>query len=133
MPTELRHIVFRPAEVIQAVKEYYRRSRQPLPTGSVLSCAVETEKANGAIRFRIKIALDSTDGHLYSRSAGTKEQDILIETPNLAAALILYCNMRHVPLPARANKSLQRVGDQLALIVAVGSKCDSLAVSGIRI
>ena len=51
MPTEVRHILFRPAEVIQAVRECCRRAGRPLPTGSILSCAVGDDAAGGAILF----------------------------------------------------------------------------------
>ena len=133
MPTELRHILFRPAEILQAVREYHRRSRQPLPSGSVLSYAVETEETGGAVRLRIELALDPPAGQMYSRLSDAAQQDILIEAPNLAAAVILYCNMQHIPLPASAEKSLQRFGEQLGLVVTVGGKRDGNSVQGLRI
>jgi len=38
----------------------------------------------------------------------------------LAAALILYCRDRRIPLPANAKKSLRRVGEQVGLVVTSG-------------
>ena len=133
MPTEVRHILFRPAEVIQAVREYCRRSGRPLPSGSVVSCAVEDNEAGGAVRFRIKVALDAAGGGMYPKPSEIEQQDLVIESPNLAAALILYCNARHVPPPARAEKALQRFGEQLGLVVTVGVKREGSVVSGMGI
>ncbi len=133
MPTELRHILFRPAEIIQAVREYHRRSRQPLPSGTVVSYAVETEEPAGAIRLRIKLALDPPAGQMYSKPSNAAQQDIVVETASLAAAVILYCNMQHIPLPATAEKSLQRFGEQLGLVVTVGGRRDGTGAQGLRI
>ncbi len=120
MPSEIRHVLFRPAEVVQAVKEYHRRSQQPHPTGAVLRCAAEASGAGGAVRFRITIAGDGGDG---------SQQDVVIEGPTLAAALILHCKIRQIPLPAGGEKSLQCFGEQLGLVVATGSKYDRSAQS----
>ncbi len=114
MPTELRHILFRPAEIIQAVREYHRRSRQPLPSGTVVSYAVETEEPAGAIRLRIQLA----------RAPPAGQRD---------SAVLLYCNMQHIPLPATAEKSLQRFGEQLGLVVTVGGRRDGTGAQGLRI
>ena len=133
MPTEVRHILFRPAEVIQAVREYCRRSGRPLPTGSVLSCAVENGAAGGAIQFRIKVALDAAGGVIYPKPREIEQQDLVIESPNLTAALILYCNARHVPLPAKADKSLQRFGEQIGLVVNIGARREGSNINGMRL
>ena len=120
MPSEIRHVLFRPAEVVHAVKEYYRRSQQSHPRGTVLHCAAEATGTGGAVRFRITIAPDTADG---------PQQDVVIEGPTLAAALILHCKIRQIPLPAGGEKSLQCFGEQLGLVVATGSKYDRSAQS----
>ena len=53
MPTELRHLLFRPAEVVQAVKEYRRRMGHSLPPGTILSCGPECESSGEILRFRL--------------------------------------------------------------------------------
>lgn len=133
VPTELRHILFRPAEAILAVRDYYRRLQQPLPSGAVVSCAVETEEPGGAVRLRIKVALDPPGGLIYSKPSDATQKEFVIEGSSLAAALILYCNTQHIPLPAGADKSLQRFGEQLGLVVTVGSKRDGSDVTRMRI
>ena len=120
MPSEIRHVLFRPAEVVHAIKEYYRRSQQSHPTGLVLRCAAEATGVGGAVRFRITIAGDTGEA---------SQQDVVIEGPTLAAALILHCKIRQIPLPAGGEKSLQCLGEQLGLVVATGSKYDRSAQS----
>lgn len=58
MPSEVRNLLFQPAEVMQAVKEYHRRSKQPLPAGTIVSCGPECGREGGPIRFRIRLEPD---------------------------------------------------------------------------
>lgn len=119
MPSELRHILFQPDEVALAVREYHRRMRSPLPPGAVVRCGAECEGAGGAVRFRLVLAPDTgAGGALKSAPA----QELVIEGPALAAALILFCHDRRIPLPASADKSLQRFGEQVGLVVAINPK-----------
>ena len=56
----------------------------------------------------------------------TVRQEMVVESTTLAAALILYCRDRKIPLPASADKSLQRFGDQIGLIATYNPKSASL-------
>ena len=120
MPSELRHVLFRPAEVVQAVKEYYRRSGAPLPSGSVVRCGPEGE--GGGVRFRIALVPDRAKGHAPAPPGEGARHEVLVEGPALAAALILHCRDRGIPLPASAEKSLQRLGERVCLIAIIGAK-----------
>ena len=126
MPKELRHLLFRPPEVVQAVKEYHRRIGDPLPAGAVARCGPET--ADAAVQFRIILTPDlvaAADGSLVA-AVGGERQELLIEGPTLAAALILHCRDRKIPLPAAADKSLQRFGEQVCLIVTLNPKLEDM-------
>ena len=123
MPSELRHLLFRPAEVVQAVKEYYRRTGKVLPTSTVVRCCPESEGAGCSIKFRITIAPDRPDP---KQPMDTTQQDVVIDGAALAAALILSCRDRRIPLPAHANKSLQLFGAQICLLVAINPKQDEM-------
>src|SRR5690242_17491420 len=105
MPSELRHILFRPAEVVQAIREYQVKLQQPLPSGLVVDYGPDTDGAGGAVRFRMSIAFNHGKPSLEPK---TVRQEMVIEPTTLAAALILYCKDRKIPLPASADKSLQR-------------------------
>jgi len=114
MPTEIRHILFRATEVVVAVAEYSRRIRQPLPPGSVVKWSMQADEEGGSVRFTLTIDDESGDSR---RDGGVVRHDVTIEGPALAAALILYCRDRRIPLPSGAEKALQRFGDLLALVV----------------
>lgn len=126
MPTEMRHLLFRPPEVLVAVKEYHRRVGTPLPAGSVARCGPEAVGADAAVRFRIVLTPDpSTDPTLPSLPIPLR-RELVIEPPVLAAALILHCRDRRIPLPASAGKSLQRFGEQVCLVVTINPKQDDM-------
>lgn len=129
MPSELRHLLFRPPEVVQAVKEYHRRLGTPLPAGTVMQCGPESEGASGAVRFRIVLEPDPAEG-APPRPGEEARHELVIEGPALAAALILYCRDRRVPLPASADKSLQRFGEQVCLVATINPKQDALPQPG---
>ncbi|MBV8614059.1 MAG: hypothetical protein JOY66_09860 [Acetobacteraceae bacterium] len=116
MPFEMRQIVFRMPEVAQAVTEWHRRMRTPLPAGTVVRCTAEGDAPDDAPRVRLVIALDD----LEAVHRGGSHREVVIDGPALAAALILYCRDRRIPLPASAKKSLRRVGEQVGLVVTSG-------------
>ena len=119
MPSEVRHLLFRPTEVVQAVKEYHRRLGAPLPSGSVARCGPEDE--GGGVRFRITLVPDRAKGWASSSTEASR-YEVVVEGPVLAAALILHCRDRGIPLAARAEKSLQCFGEQVCLISTLNAK-----------
>jgi hypothetical protein len=108
--------VFRVPEVAQAVTEYHRRMRTPLPAGTIVRCAAESDGPSDAPRVRLVIALDDSE----TAKPGGSHREVVIDGPALAAALILHCRDRRIPLPANAKKSLRRVGEQVGLVVTSG-------------
>lgn len=129
MPTELRHVLFRHGEVTLAVKEYHRRTKTPFPPGNVVQCDVERGEAGGPVRFRMVLALDPAGG-LSPKHGESVRHEVIVEGPTLAAALILFCHDKRIPLPASGGKSLQCFGDQLGLVVTVNPKQDELPPIG---
>jgi len=108
MPTELRHIVFTPNEVLRSVTQYRHRRREPMPAGTVSNLKIE----------------DRPDVHVivYITSDDRKSsQEVVFQGAELAAALVMYCIERKIPLPAaRAKKTLRVFDKQLGLEVAIG-------------
>jgi hypothetical protein len=105
MPTEIRHIIFSNDEVVRAAIEYHKRTGSPLPPGTVIKIAFEREPV---VRCAVHMGLDS-DG---------SRQVHWIEETTLAAALIFFCINNRIPLPTKAGKNLQMVGDHVALIIS---------------
>jgi hypothetical protein len=112
--------MFRPPEVVQALASYHRRLGTPLPAGTVLRCDPECQNTGSPIRVHIAIATADESAH----------QEVTVEGPALAAALILYCRDRGIPLPARADKSLQLFGEQVCLVATINAKRDDLPQLG---
>ena len=127
MPSELRHIVFRPAEVVEAVEEYFRRLGTPLPPGSIVECGpVRDDGFDGKVSFSITIAPDAPWGDPNPWIDAEGRTEVVVEGPALAAALILFCRSRRIPMPATADKSLQRIGSQICLVATLSPKPDSI-------
>jgi len=104
MPREMRQIMFRAPEIMTAITEYHRRRSIALPHGTAVGCKVADE---GGLSVTLIIKSDAGQ---------SIELPIIAEV--LAASLILYCINRKIPLPAEADKRLQKVGDDgVALIV----------------
>ena len=104
MPREMRQIMFRSPEIMSAVMDYHRRRAIPLPKGTAAGCMIVDEPALSAM--------------LSIQADGGGTSVVTINAEMLAAALILYCINRKIPLPAEADKRLQKVGeDGVALIV----------------
>lgn len=109
MTTEIRQITFHPAEVCAALQDYRRRRNEPLPAGSIAHVDFGTEPE---IVVTLTIENDST---------GAKHE-IAFGTETIGAALILFCINRKIPLPATAQKKVQRVGDTIALTMRQESR-----------
>lgn len=104
MPQEIRHLLFAAAEVVRAVVEYHKRSGTALPAGEVTDFVAYLEPTGVHARFDI----GRTDWR----------HTVTVEPGRLAAALILYCKYRSIPLPADAAKVLHVVDGNIAMELA---------------
>ncbi len=112
-PTEMRRIVFTQDEVLVALSRYAAGPRGPGETSRFLACRVlRTPK------LRVLAELQS--------SAGGPVQQIEIEAPDIADALIRYCAASGVPIPKRADKELEAVGENLALNLRIETATEPL-------
>ncbi|RJF94409.1 hypothetical protein D3874_00735 [Oleomonas cavernae] len=109
MPTETRHISFRPHEIVAAIGDFHARRKLPIPKGKVLGISF-TEAPN--IQTTLSIRPDDE----------AEPVDFTLTSETLAAALVFYCINRSIPLPAMATKRLQRNGDEIALVITRASR-----------
>jgi hypothetical protein len=100
MTKELRQIMFGPSEIITAITEYHKRRSLPLPRGTALRCFIA----------------DGLSATLYIQSDDSAITELSIDAENLAAALILYCINRKIPLPVEADKRLRKLTDETAAL-----------------
>jgi hypothetical protein len=103
MPSEQRQIIFTNDEAMASLQQFYQRSSQAFPKGRIENVGVSA--ANGC-----QIDCDVVD-------AGHVRDHVSIAGEKLAAALLLYCMTRKIPVPAAARKTLSIVNGQLALCI----------------
>ncbi len=114
MPTEIRRIVFSSAETLSAIIEYNKlpQNNAKLPPGTIDSCRVK----------------DGPDGvvHLDIRDADGRHRNHVLGHATVGAALLRFCHAAKIPIPKRGQKSLQIVGDNLALYVEIQAQTRTL-------
>lgn len=113
MPTEIRHIIFSSAELYVALKEYRRRRDDPLPEGTVL-------------RFDIEPGPEIRADVLIARDDGAPDLRLLVRRDELAAALIMYCIDRKIPMPVKSTKFLQLFGGSLGLVITKNAQSETI-------
>jgi hypothetical protein len=70
------------------------------------------------VRFQITIGTEAGGAKVRGRA---EEQHIMIEGADLAAALILACRSKSIPLPSKSDKTLQTFGEQVALVFTMAA------------
>lgn len=104
MPTEIRHIIFSSEELFVALKEYRKRRRDPLPTGSVVKFTLEQVPE---LSVTVRVAPET----------GGAERVLVANRDELATALIMYCIDNTIPMPVKSTKFLQVFGGSLGLVI----------------
>ena len=110
MPAEIRHLVFRHSETVDAVREYRRRIGRPLPSGRLRRFylrALASGRSDFSAVFEI---LPRGSAHC---------QSVEVDQSDLKSALILFCSDNRIPLPRQAAKELEGHGNHLTLVVTV--------------
>ena len=106
MPTEIRKIVFSNEELQEAIVLFSQRCINRLPEGDLLACDVISDDG---ITVRIRIQPWYSEG----------EKTVKLSDHYIGAALSNYCMNYKIPIPRRATKSLQVIGDNIALQVNI--------------
>jgi hypothetical protein len=109
MVSEVRHIVFSSEELMQAIVEYCRASKTPLPAGDVIgSTATQAEDSNA-----LQVAL------IMRQPPNYEDETVKIENRVVGAALLRYCISKKVPMPRAASKSLELKDGEVALTLSL--------------
>ncbi len=109
MPSEHRQIVFGKSELNEAISAYRESHGDGIPDGRVTACSVDAKK-----RIAVMIA--------FLKDGEDKPTVAEISASAVAAALIAYCMGKGIPIPRQSHKSVQQLGDNIALVVRVGSQ-----------
>ena len=109
MPSEVRTITFKQAEVISALSDYRSRKGKPLPKGKLFRVAAE---ADPSVHVAMAIAVDGED----------RLETFDFQSEEVGASLVMFCMKHNIPLPSRdATKGLQIAGDCVALVVKLNA------------
>jgi hypothetical protein len=129
LPTEIRHIIFEPTEVVQAVKMYQIHMGTPLPPGNITNCSSDLSVPGKVVRFYMTVVPDPVEvrGKLQPHQA--PERFIVTEGPALAAALLLFCRKRAIPMAAKAEKKLELMGKKVCLVATLSQLGNASAES----
>jgi len=98
VPVETRTITFSGPEVMEALIDYCRKMKRPVPTGRITPVILAGRKEN-------RIAFEG-DG---------KPARVTFYEAELAAALIAFCKKRRIPVARGASKKLQFTPDSVTL------------------
>ena len=103
MPGEVRHIIFSEVEVLSALTEYRRRRSEPLPSSEDVEVTVRDKP-----KIMVTLAIIPEGKQM--------PLEFVFEGEELAAALIMYCIGRKIPLPATGvSKTIRLVKDSITL------------------
>lgn len=109
MITEFRRLVFSSSEIEKAIKAFSKEQTSMLPEGEILGMEIVGEPDIG-VRVRV--------GDVYG---GSKEQEVVIDAVYLGAAMLFHCKQNRIPMPRTPKKTLERVGDGLALSFSINA------------
>ena len=108
MTKEIHYFLFSKEEVFSALVDYQYSLARPLPKGS-------------AATLRMIDRTDGIEAVMQCRSEASPDEvtEFTFSSTDLLAAVILYCSKGRIPMAARANKRLELLGDQLALLTTM--------------
>lgn len=114
MPTEFRRIVFSNEELLDALQAARDMAGGKLPAGRIVGCILSAEPS---LTARLTVA---PDGCGPGEPIGTESGVTVDLDPEfVGAALLLHCRRNKIPIPRNSEKSLQVVGDSLALRISL--------------
>ncbi len=98
MPIETRTIEFSGPEVIEALVDFCRAHKRPVPTGKIRPLIAVGRREN-------KVAFEG----------GGKPSRVTFYETELASALLAYCKKKRIPVARGAAKSLRFTPDTVTL------------------
>jgi hypothetical protein len=109
MITEFRRLVFSSSEMERAIKAFNKEKASKFPEGDIVGIEIVGEPDICA-RIRVR--------DVYGASA---EQEVVVDADYLGAVMLFRCNQNNIPMPRLSKKTLDRVGDGLALSFSINT------------
>ena len=104
MASEYRLIFFDQNELCRALIEYNRQRHTPFPPGNLKKVVIDRD------RLTVSILIDKDSG---------ETDKVSFDAASVAAALIVYCRERKIPLPAKSAKEMRLVADRLCFLIRI--------------
>ncbi len=105
---ELRCIVFSETELLNAIIERRRQSRESLPVGTIRGV---TFSRRGGVSATLVVVDDYGE-----------DRSVKIPVSELAAALVSYCIERKIPMPRHSTRSLEVIDGAVTLLLELSDK-----------
>jgi hypothetical protein len=102
MASEYRLIFFDQNELCRALIEYNRLRKTPFPPGNLKKVVIARKNLSVTIQI--------------DKDAGAQES-VTFDTSSVAAALIVFCKDRKIPLPAKSAKEIRLVAERLCFLI----------------
>jgi hypothetical protein len=106
MPIEMRTLIFSRDEVAEAIADHAEHGNGGLPKGRVVYCQI-----GQGPDLTMVVKLVPPDR--------VRIQTVTLDAEALGAALIAFCLRRAIPLPRNSSRSLQVLGEAVALSLAI--------------
>jgi hypothetical protein len=113
MPTELRQLIFSRDELAEAIANYNGAATNGVPAGRIMFCKVTQ---NSGIFVTVKIVPEGE----------TEVHTVHLDKNTVGAALMKYCLDKNIPMPKKASKTLQAIGDNIAMSLCIDSTSEEL-------
>ncbi|MCA3247960.1 MAG: hypothetical protein ACKOEE_09165 [Tagaea sp.] len=104
MASEYRLIFFDQNELCRALIEYNRQRKTPFPPGNLKKIVIDRDSLN------VTINIDMDSGQTTTVS---------FDPSSVAAAMIVYCKERKIPLPSKSAKEMRMVADRLCFLIRI--------------
>ncbi|MCA0451107.1 MAG: hypothetical protein LCH62_15290 [Proteobacteria bacterium] len=114
MASEYRLIFFDQNELCRALIEYNRQRRTPFPPGNLKKVVIDRHTLN------VTIQIDKDAG---------QSATVAFDPSSVAAALIVYCRERKIPLPAKSAKEMRLVADRLCFLIRIKGTPSEAAIA----
>ncbi len=114
MASEYRLIFFDQNELCRALIEYNRQRRTPFPPGNLKKVVIDRDSMG------VTIHIDMDSG---------KTTTVAFDPSSVAAAMIVYCRERKIPLPAKSTKEMRMVADRLCFLIRIKGSSAEAAIA----
>ncbi len=114
MPIEMRTLIFSRDELSEAITDHAAAAGAALPDGTTMFCSV---RADPALQVTLKLVPDGR----------STIETVILEAEAVGAALVHYCIERGIPVPQRSDRSLQAMGEAVAMHFSLNQSSVKLA------